>query len=139
MKLAVLLIIGAGVLATLVVMLEARGRRRRLVASGRNGLFLLMANHSVRREGMRLVKHLLLYAAVLTMYVDSPVLGGHDPIFARNIVVAIVCALMGLSSLLERHYHCRLERRLEIEGTHPEDAGPERRIERPLYPMPPTP
>lgn len=133
MKALTLILLTAGMLATIVVLFEAARRRRNLIRSGRNGTMLMVANFAVRREGMRTLKHSLLVYAVATAFLPQLLPPGFSGVSVRLAIVAIVAALMGVTSLWERRYRCRLEKKLEEDEAK---RGRERMsgVTRPPYP-----
>lgn len=94
-----------GLLATLLTFREVVLDLRYLRASGMNGVMLRLAKTIVRRETVRVIKHvLLLYALIVTYpYVDRY---AADPDFTRtflvkNGILILTANLISLNSVLD--------------------------------------
>jgi hypothetical protein len=106
------LILGAialGVLATLATFISALIRRVRLEEAGRDGLLRRVSNHAWAREVIRLVKVLLLAFGVLLSMHRGQMWGGWDVVAVRDVIVAVVALLMGVTSVWELKHLSRLE------------------------------
>ena len=101
--------------ATAAGLVDAVNRRRRVRLEGRNGPRKLLAGWAVRREGLRIVKHLLCFYGVLTL-VGVPTPPGWDTIETRTAVMIVVGALLGLTSVLDMFHRHRLDGEMQRLG-----------------------
>jgi hypothetical protein len=128
----VLILGGAGL--TALTLRESLLDRRALIKAGVNGLRRHLVNQDIRHELLRLVKHLILAAAIVLAILRMEGLGAvsqlANALRIRNIAIVTVSLLMSINSLMDlrgRHRirELRTRRRGSITTVASSDAADE--------------
>jgi hypothetical protein len=93
----------ASLLTTAATLHDARRRRTRRSESGRNGVYLAIADRNANREWMRLAKHVIAVFGVAVVACPVPV--AIDPVALRTALFGVICVLLAFNSVRDlRHY-----------------------------------
>jgi hypothetical protein len=121
-----LVVVLGGVGLTALTLWECLLDRKALIKAGVNGLRRHVVRQDVRHELLRLIKHLVLAAALLAAPTGLGRVTLSDPVAAavrdRNLAIAIVSLLMAANSLLDLRGRRRgireLKKRTQVEPPH---------------------
>lgn len=97
------------IIPTLVTLLDAGARCRRLVMRGRNGILKRDCDHIRRRELFRVCKHGLLVIGVWLAFANVPLPFGWDRVQARTFIMITVAWMLSVTSILDYRYHKTVE------------------------------